>query len=226
MKFSIYSYSTGVIFSTLFLTACGSAPEKPNPKKAQSVVFKPLHQQNNTARQLKIAKDRAYQLKRARYQAQYKNRNRASLAHRFKAVDSRCRRVSKQEIHRRMQIHMPNIQRAARKHGLSPKLLLAVTYAESCFNPKAKSRAGAKGMMQLMPGTAKMMKVKNSYDAYQNVDGGAKYLKRMMRRFNNNIPLALAGYNAGPGNVDKYKGIPPFKETQSYVKGIMARLRS
>ena len=223
MKFFIYS--TGFVFSALFLTACGSAPEKPT-QKAKSVVFKPLHQRSNATQQLKIAKNRAFELKRARYQAQYKKRNKVSLAYRFKAVDSRCRRVSPQEIHVRMQRHMPAIQRAARKHGLSPKLLLAVTYAESCFNPKAKSSAGARGMMQLMPGTAKMMKVKNSYDPHQNIDGGAKYLKRMLVRFNNNISLALAGYNAGPGNVDKYGGIPPFKETQSYVKGIMARLRS
>jgi len=223
MKFSIYS--AWLIFSALFLTACGSAPEKPT-KKANSVVFKPLHQKSNMAHQLKLAKSREFELKRAHYQAQYKKRNKVSLAHRFKAVDNRCRRVSPQEIHVRMQRHMPAIQRAARKHGVSPKLLLAVTYAESCFNPMAKSRAGARGMMQLMPGTAKMMKVKNSYDAHENVDGGAKYLKRMLVRFNNSIPLALAGYNAGPGNVDKYGGIPPFKETQSYVKGIMARLRS
>ena len=223
MKFSIYS--TWLVFSAVFLTGCGSAPEKPT-KKAKSVVFKPLHQSNHHAQQLKIAKNRAFELKRARYQAQYKQRNKRSLAQRFKAVDNRCRRVSQQEIHTRMQRHMPSIQHAARKHGLNPKLLLAVTYAESCFNPKAKSHAGARGMMQLMPGTAKMMKVKNSYNAHENIDGGAKYLKRMLVRFNNNISLALAGYNAGPGNVDKYNGIPPFKETQSYVKGIMARLKS
>ena len=208
------------ILPTLFLVGCGSTPEKTAP--TSSVVFK----QQTLSSNLRLAKNREYELKRARYHAQYKNRRTSSLAHRFKSVDTRCRRVSTQEIQNRMRHHMPTIQRAARKYRISEKLLLAVTYTESCLNPYAKSRAGAQGMMQLMPGTAKMMKVKNSYNAYENVDGGAKYLKKMLVRFNYNIPLALAGYNAGPGNVEKYHGIPPFKETQSYVKGIMRRLRS
>ena len=214
------------LLSVSVLAGCGSTPEKSSPTKS-SVVFKTqnLHA-TRLQSNLRIAKNREYELKRARYQARYKNQNPNSLAHRFKVVDKRCRRVSTQEIQNRMRRHMPAIQKAARKHGVSSKLLLAVTYAESCLNPYAKSRAGARGMMQLMPGTAKMMKVKNSYNAYENIDGGAKYLKRMLKRFNNNIPLALAGYNAGPGNVTKYGGIPPFKETQSYVIGIMKRLRS
>ncbi len=218
------------MLSACFLAGCGSAPEKTAP--VRSVVF----QQNNLqhqrqqkqtlAEKLRLAKNKEYELKRAKYQAQYKYRKTNSLAHRFKAVDNRCRRVSHQEIHNRMRHHMPTIQRAARKYRISEKLLLAVSYAESCLNPYAKSRAGARGMMQLMPGTARMMKVNNSYNAYENVDGGAKYLKRMLVRFHYNIPLALAAYNAGPGNVEKYGGIPPFKETQSYVRGIMRRLHS
>lgn len=212
------------ISSALILAGCGSTPEKVAPQR--SVVFKSHKAQPNRLASLRLAKNKEYELKRARYQARYKNQRSSSLAHRFKSIDKRCRRVSTQEIHNRMRHHMPTIQRAARKHGISSKLLLAVTYAESCLNPYAKSRAGAQGMMQLMPGTAKMMKVRNSYNAYENVDGGAKYLKRMLKRYHNNIPLALAAYNAGPGNVDKYGGIPPFKETQSYVRGIMRRLRS
>lgn len=208
------------ILPAVFLVGCGSTPEKVAP--TSSVVFK----QNSLQHNLRLAKNKEYELKRARYQAQYKNRRTHSLAHRFKSVDTRCRRVSTQEIHNRMRHHMPTIQRAAQKYRISEKLLLAVSYAESCLNPYAKSHAGAQGMMQLMPGTARMMKVRNSYNAYENVDGGAKYLKKMLVRFNYNIPLALAAYNAGPGNVEKYNGIPPFKETQSYVKGIMRRLRS
>ena len=208
------------VLPAIFLVGCGSTPEKVTPTR--SVVFK----QNNLQHNLRLAKNKEYELKRARYQAQYKNRKASSLAHRFKSVDTRCRRVSTQEIQNRMRHHMPTIQRAARKYRISEKLLLAVSYAESCLNPYAKSHAGARGMMQLMPGTAKLMKVKNSYNAHENVDGGAKYLKKMLVRFHYNIPLALAAYNAGPGNVEKYNGIPPFKETQSYVKGIMRRLRS
>ncbi len=209
------------IIPTLVLVGCGSTPEKTSTVSS-SVVLK----KQTLNEQLRLAKNKEYELKRARYHAQYQNRKAKSLAYRFKAVDNRCRRVSHQEIQNRMRQHMPTIQRAARKYQISEKLLLAVSYAESCLNPYAKSRAGAQGMMQLMPGTARLMKVKNSYNVHENVDGGAKYLKKMLVRFNYNIPLALAAYNAGPGNVEKYGGIPPFKETQSYVKGIMRRLQS
>ena len=209
------------VISMLTLVGCGSNPEK-SSTPVSSVVFK----KQTLANQLRLAKNREYQLKHAKYQAQYRNRQAKSLAYRFKAVDNRCRLVSHQEIQNRMRYHMPAIQRVARKYRISEKLLLAVSYAESCLNPYAKSRAGAQGMMQLMPSTARLMKVRNSYNAYENLEGGAKYLKKMLVRFHYNIPLALAAYNAGPGNVEKYGGIPPFKETQSYVLGIMRRLRS
>ncbi len=113
-------------------------------------------------------------------------------------------------------------EEAASLYQLPVKLLRAVAKAESGFNPKAVSKAGAMGVMQLMPATARSLGVSDPYDARQNILGGAKYLKQNLERFGGNISLALAAYNAGPGSVTKYGGVPPYKETQNYVKTIMA----
>jgi Rod binding domain-containing protein len=112
------------------------------------------------------------------------------------------------------------INQAAAKHQLDPNLIHAVMQKESAGKSFAVSRVGAKGLMQLMDGTAKDMGVKNSFDPIQNINGGAKYLKKMLKRHDGDVSLALAAYNAGPGNVKKYGGIPPFKETQNYVKDV------
>lgn len=113
------------------------------------------------------------------------------------------------------------IKKAAEKFKLPERLISSVIQHESNFNSKAVSPAGAQGLMQLMPGTARFLGVKDSFNPEQNILGGARYLRQMLDQFNDNVELALAAYNAGPGNVRKYAGIPPFKETQGYVKKVL-----
>lgn len=118
------------------------------------------------------------------------------------------------------------IQEAAAQHNLDPALIKAVIKKESSFNPNAGSGKGARGLMQLMPATARAMGCQNPTDPRQNIFAGAKYLSQMLRQHNGNVELALAAYNAGPGNVRKHGGIPPFRETQDYVRVITADLQS
>ena len=113
------------------------------------------------------------------------------------------------------------VRRYARKYGLRESLVYAVIMAESDGKPYAVSRAGARGLMQLMPGTAAEMNVTNMFDPAQNIAGGTQYLAGLLKAFDNNLSLALAAYNAGPATVRKYGGVPPFPETLAYVKKVI-----
>lgn len=120
----------------------------------------------------------------------------------------------------------PVIRRHASRHRLHPALIRAVIKAESNFDPLAISRAGAIGLMQLMPETAQRLDVRDMYDPDDNVGGGTKYLRQLLDRFQGNLPLALAAYNAGENAVDRYQALPPYTETRQYVRRVLQYYRA
>lgn len=132
-------------------------------------------------------------------------------------VDSR---VNFGTVRLNMQAYNTEIASAAREFGVEEAVVRAIIHAESAFNPTALSRAGAQGLMQLMPATARRFGVTDSYDAGQNIRGGVQYLSWLLKRFNGNLTLAAAGYNAGEGAVDRHGGVPPYSETQYYVRRV------
>ena len=118
------------------------------------------------------------------------------------------------------------ISSCASKYGVNPSLIKAVIHAESGYNPNAISRKGASGLMQLMPGTARSLKVSNSFDPKDNVEGGVKYLRFLLDTFHGDVSLAVAAYNAGLTKVAKYGGIPPYNETRTYVNRVLSYMQS
>ncbi len=112
------------------------------------------------------------------------------------------------------------VTQSARDHAVDAALIRAVIHAESNFNHQAISRAGAEGLMQLMPATQKLLQVRNPFNARENIDGGTRLLKQLLEKYNDNIRHATAAYNAGEAAVQKYQGIPPYKETRNYVKRV------
>ena len=132
-----------------------------------------------------------------------------------------CRNMTQTKLEKRASDYMPTINTYAQAYEVDPKLVKAIIAVESCFDRRAVSAVGAQGLMQLMPSTAKKLGVHNTFNANDNIRGGILYFSKMLLRFNNNTELALAAYNAGPLAVEKYGGIPPYPETQSYVKKVL-----
>lgn len=135
---------------------------------------------------------------------------------------SSCKRMTPGLLKTRADGYQHLIRQHARTYGVPSELVRAVMQVESCFDHRAVSRVGARGLMQLMPQTAADLGVRNSFDPAQNIEGGVRYLGMMRKRYPSDWKLVLAAYNAGPGAVDKYAGIPPFAETQGYVKRVMS----
>lgn len=127
----------------------------------------------------------------------------------------------------RVPLHLSSaIHDAARAHGVDPRLVAAVARRESAFDVNAVSPKGACGVMQLMPATARYLGVQNVFDARENIFGGTRYLRTLLDTFNGDLDLALAAYNAGPGAVEKHRGVPPYRETRAYVAAVRASYES
>ncbi|MDQ7015953.1 MAG: lytic transglycosylase domain-containing protein [Gammaproteobacteria bacterium] len=137
-----------------------------------------------------------------------------------------CHKVTRSILNQRAKKYQQIIEHAAKKHSVSKHLIRAIIEVESCFDEKAHSRVGAQGLMQLMPKTAKYLGVTNSLNGKQNIEAGVRYYAELQRRFNYNYKMAIAAYNAGPTAVEKYQGIPPYKETQGYVKKVLKKYRA
>lgn len=142
---------------------------------------------------------------------------------RYRRVDIQPNRLHPMISERELE---PVISRYSRQHQLHPALIRAVIKAESDFDPMAVSRAGAVGLMQLMPQTAVRMDVRDLYDPEDNIGGGTKYLRQLLDRFRGNLPLALAAYNAGEHVVDRYRTLPPIDETRQYVRKVLRYYRT
>ena len=142
--------------------------------------------------------------------------------HLLESAEDAVERVAEEPAPKRVDIDA-HIEEVATQHGVAPKLVAAIVAVESQFNPRAVSRKGAEGLMQLMPATAAVLEVDDPFDPRDNIDGGVRHLKRLMKRFHNDLPLVLAAYNAGEQAVINHRGIPPYRETRQYVVRVLRR---
>ena len=185
----------------------------------------------NTAKKPKQAVSNRKKIKNSKRLVRHKKGNKAAknkltLAHangRDNGIIIGCN--SSKHLTRQARIYNNAIQIYSRIYDVDAELIHAIVRQESCFNEGAHSRVGAIGLMQLMPQTALGLRITDPWNPEHNLQGGIKYVAKMLRKFNGNHKLAIAAYNAGPGNVNKYKGIPPFKETRHYVKKVYAEYK-
>lgn len=138
-----------------------------------------------------------------------------------KMSTSSCLKLSHRQLEARGDKFQAIFFSVAQQQQVSPWLIRAIARVESCFDPRAVSVAGAQGLMQLMPATGRELGVRDAFDVTQNLSGGAAYIAQMLKRFNNDQRLALAAYNAGPGAVERFGGIPPYRETRRYVDTVL-----
>lgn len=134
-----------------------------------------------------------------------------------------CDSVADGEMERRVEMIAQPLTEYSRRFGVERTLARAIIAVESCYDPQAVSVVGAEGLMQLMPATARSLDVSNSFDIHQNLRAGIQYFRDLRERYNDDIVLALAAYNAGPGAVDRHGGIPPYPETERYVDRVLDR---
>lgn len=137
-----------------------------------------------------------------------------------------CMGLNDNDLAKRAQHYMPMIERIANRHGVAARLVRSVISVESCFDPHAVSSVGARGLMQLMPSTAKHFGIVDLFNPKANLEAGVRYLAQLLKRYDGNLRLALAAYNAGPGAVHKYGGVPPYPETKNFVRRVLAGYRS
>jgi hypothetical protein len=138
-----------------------------------------------------------------------------------KRLTGPCYEYSAETLRRKADAYQPYIRANSAKYGVDEALIISVITAESCFRQTARSHKSAQGLMQLIPATAKRFGVRDAYEPSQNIRGGTRYLKFLLKRFSGNLEFAVAGYNAGEGAVDRYSGIPPYRETKEYVRRVM-----
>ena len=168
----------------------------------------------------KKMKKKGYKLKRV-YKNTFAKKKKRTKRKKSRGYRIGCGRLTASQIDRKTRPYLQEIKKYSKIYGVEVNLVRAIIRQESCFKPKAKSRVGAMGLMQLMPDTAKYLGISNAWKTDQNIKGGVKYISRQLKRFKGDKRLALAAYNAGPGAVLKYKGVPPYRETQNYVGSIM-----
>ncbi len=198
MKWSTLISITGALSICLISAAKAAPPVYSHQDASGGVVFSDAPLVNG-------------QMVRTSYQADYGR----------PVAKTSCNGLSAADMAARAKTFEQTILSAGLKHDVDVELIKAIAQVESCFDQNAVSRVGAQGVMQLMPGTAKELGVVDSFNAAQNIDGGAAYMAKMLKRFDQNHKLALAAYNAGPGAVEKHKGIPPYPETERYVEKVL-----